>query len=82
MDGAEWVVLSGCDTGTGELLSGEGVLGLRRAFEMAGARTQIVSLWEVRDDDTAQWMSSLYSARWKPSPKPTGWRSPVAAARG
>lgn len=63
LEGTEWVVLSGCDTGTGELLDGEGVLGLRRAFEVAGARTQIASLWAVQDDDTSQWMSSLYAAR-------------------
>jgi CHAT domain-containing protein len=63
LGGTEWVVLSGCDTATGELLNGEGVLGLRRAFEVAGARTQIASLWAVRDDDTSQWMSSLYGAR-------------------
>ena len=63
LEGTEWVVLSGCDTATGELLNGEGVLGLRRAFEVAGARTQIASLWAVQDDDTSEWMSSLYAAR-------------------
>ena len=41
LDGVEWAVLSGCDTGDGRLLPGEGVFGLRRAFRLAGARTVI-----------------------------------------
>jgi CHAT domain-containing protein/tetratricopeptide (TPR) repeat protein len=60
LDGAEWVVLSGCDTGAGEVKSGEGVLGLRRAFQIAGARTVITSLWPVDDEQTRQWMVALY----------------------
>jgi len=49
LDAAEWVVLSGCDTGVGDVRVGEGVLGLRRAFQEAGARTLIASLWPVDD---------------------------------
>jgi CHAT domain-containing protein len=63
LDGTEWVVLSGCETGVGETRAGEGALGLRRAFEEAGARTQIASLWPVRDADAARWTESLYEAR-------------------
>jgi CHAT domain-containing protein len=60
---AEWVVLSGCDTGVGDLKNGEGVLGLRRAFQEAGARTLIASLWPVDDEESRQWMAALYRAR-------------------
>ncbi len=59
----EWAVLSGCDTGTGEVKSGEGVFGLRRAFQLAGARTVIMSLWPVDDESARRWMTTLYQAR-------------------
>lgn len=58
--GTEWVVLSGCDTGIGDLAAGEGVLGLQRAFEEAGAGAVIASLWPVADEDATQWMATLY----------------------
>ena len=63
LNGVEWAVLSGCDTGVGELRAGEGVFGLRRAFQAAGARTVIMSLWPVEDQTTRQWMTTLYRAR-------------------
>lgn len=59
----QWVVLSGCDTGRGQIQNGEGVLGLRRSFEVAGARSVISSLWSVDDAYTRDWMAELYSAR-------------------
>ncbi|MBI1950905.1 MAG: CHAT domain-containing protein, partial [Acidobacteria bacterium] len=59
----EWAVLSACDTGAGEVQAGEGVLGLRRAFQVAGARTVIMSLWPVEDESARQWMQALYEGR-------------------
>ena len=63
LDGVEWAVLSACDTGVGESVSGEGVFGFRRAFRIAGARTVVMSLWPVEDDATLAWMTSLYESR-------------------
>ena len=63
LEGVEWAVLSACDTGLGTVTAGEGVLGLRRAFQAAGARTVIMSLWSVEDGATRQWMEALYSGR-------------------
>jgi CHAT domain-containing protein/tetratricopeptide (TPR) repeat protein len=63
LQGVEWAVLSACDTGVGAVQAGEGVLGLRRAFEVAGARAVIMSLWAVADQPTREWMRELYLAR-------------------
>jgi CHAT domain-containing protein len=61
--GVEWAVLSACDTGTGVIRAGEGLFGLRRLFQVAGAGTVIVSLWPVEDDMTRQWMTAAYRHR-------------------
>src|SRR5436190_23854216 len=61
--GVDWVVLSACESGIGRIQSGEGVLGLRRAFQVAGVRTLITSLWKVEDDVTKEWMRHLYEGR-------------------
>ena len=63
--GVEWAVLSACDTGVGEVKAGEGVFGLRRAFQVAGVRTVIMSLWAVDDEATRAWMRALYEGRLK-----------------
>jgi CHAT domain-containing protein/Flp pilus assembly protein TadD len=63
LKGVEWVVLSACGSGLGEVQTGEGVYGLRRAFMMAGARTVISSLWSVPDKQTQSIMEQLYSGK-------------------
>jgi CHAT domain-containing protein len=60
--GCDLVVLSARETGLGEVKSGEGVYGLRRAFQMEGARTVISALWSIDDKSTAEFMGQLFSA--------------------
>ncbi len=55
-------VLSACETGVGEVTASEGVLGLRRAFRLAGTRTLIMSLWPVEDAAAQAWMAEFYDA--------------------
>ena len=58
--GTKLVVLSACETGVGDVRAGDGVYGLRRALVMAGAETQVMSLWKVADEATKKTMVGYY----------------------
>ncbi|NES65467.1 MAG: CHAT domain-containing protein, partial [Okeania sp. SIO2D1] len=60
LGGTKLVVLSACDTGVGDVNVGEGVYGLRRALAIAGSESQVISLWQVDDYATKDFMVKYY----------------------
>jgi CHAT domain-containing protein/Flp pilus assembly protein TadD len=65
LDGVRMVMLSACETGLGKLAGGEGLLGLQRSFQAAGARTVVASLWKVPDEATRDLMEHFYENHWQ-----------------
>ncbi len=70
LDGVQLVVLSACDSGLGQQASGEGLLGLQRSFQSAGARNVVASLWPVDDQATSALMRVFYTKLWKENKPP------------
>lgn len=60
--GCVLATLSACETGLGDIKGSEGVFGLQRAFKMAGVQNLIVSLWQVPDKETAEFMVTFYTS--------------------
>jgi CHAT domain-containing protein len=63
--GTSCAVLSACETGLGQIRSGEGVFGLRTAFRIAGVRSVVMSLWPVEDVHALEWMRAFYANRYR-----------------
>ncbi|HEX2832545.1 MAG TPA: CHAT domain-containing protein [Thermoanaerobaculia bacterium] len=71
---ATWLtVLSGCETGIGDARAGEGVMGLRRGFALAGTQHLLFSLWPIADDSTAQFMEAFYGDLFRTNEPPAAF---------
>jgi CHAT domain-containing protein len=71
LSGCELAALSACETGLGESAGGEGLLGLQRAFQVAGARNVVASLWKVSDERTSALMEAFYENLWRKGLSPS-----------
>ncbi|MER6958499.1 CHAT domain-containing tetratricopeptide repeat protein [Streptomyces sp. NPDC000618] len=81
LSGTELVVLSACDTGRGLVAVGQGVYGLRRSVGIAGARTLVMSLWQVPDRETQELMEEFYGRLKRGEPRGSAFRAAQLAMR-
>lgn len=80
LHGTELAVLSACRTGAGEALDVEGVMGLRRAFTIAGARSLLAALWVIEDGETHNLMHAFYETWLEGRPAATALQQAQSAA--
>ena len=78
---ADLVVLSACETALGQAMRGEGLIGLARGFFFAGAKQVIASLWQVRDDTTAELMRRFHERLQRGEPATAALRAAQLALR-
>jgi CHAT domain-containing protein len=78
---AELVTLSGCGTGMNVVIGGDELIGLVRGLLYAGARSLLVSLWEVHDESTAEFMRDFYRSYESNSNKSNALRDAVISLR-
>lgn len=78
---ADLVVLSACETGSGENVRGEGLIGLTRAFQYAGAKSIVMSLWSVDDASTATFMTAFYQELRRGASKDVALQKAMEATR-
>ena len=81
LEGTNLIVLSACETGLGEVRAGEGVYGLQRAFQVAGANALLMSLWKVDDAATQMLMTNFYTNWSKSGNKLKAFRQAQAQLR-